>query len=170
MRVSLRSFLVCSAVLGAVIGLTVRWYFTQQYVFETKNHRIAVGPHAFDTIRLRGAWRRNGFGEETLLYMVAIPPGESLVCFSQPCVTDNPTLQSPLRKGLSVFPDGLYFDGDLVPQSDQGKVWLFTERLEMLNLEPNRSDTSSARFDTFEETETWKSGVLAAVRKEAEDK
>lgn len=143
---------------GASAGMYARYYIGSRVTFIKKRTQIG-------SITVNAAWVENGWGQQELKYLVILPRGERFVSGE---VTDWATTVSRPEQvqnaGVDLEQERLYFEGKLVPYSDDGRMWIYRTTTQTLEeVEPGvRQKLTTAEFDNLERSPLWRQVSLVA--------
>jgi hypothetical protein len=127
-RISLIWFLLFIGLIGSGVGMYARYYIASRVSYVA--YRRQLGRNT-----VYAAWVEDGFGRQQLKYFVITPRGDQSVANIGAERTSKRMQEHVLKDGLSLAQTRLYFQGILVPHSEDGRVWIYrttTQSLEKI--------------------------------------
>jgi len=153
-KISLKSFLVSTLVVGAIVGLSLRYFLS------TEEH---FGRYCSEPCPWQAMWRKSASGNE-LLYIVFFPGNR------KPAIFSVGWIGSPVRGvGVECHPEGLFYEGATIETTKTRRVFVFTHENKMRPIELTKDELkllSSNKIDTLPNTDLWKQKILPIVIEE----
>lgn len=162
LKFSLGMLLLAVTLAGVTIGIGRHFYLAAQREYIVQ--RRVIGQ-----VDVCGAWVRDGLGNEKCLYLVVIPPGSSSLGGGGPGVFRSLPEPTRIVRGLGMYPQGLYAQGNKVAGSDKGRLWVY--RHATLDAASTRSDkalVAAADFESIEFSPLWNNVLVPMAEEEFE--
>ena len=160
LRFSLGMLLLVVTLASLTIGIGRHFYLASQREYLVKRRVIGM-------LDVRGAWVRDGLGNERCLYLVVIPPGSSSLGGGGEGVFR--TLPKPTRivRGLGMYPQGLYAQANQLAGSDKGRLWVYRHATrDAASTRPDPALIISADFERIEFSPLWNEVLVHMAEEE----
>src|SRR5262245_8972845 len=138
----LRAFVVLCLFIGALAGLTIRWWLMRP-------HYTLIGQQ-IEQCNVWGMWARRG-GKEELLYLIAFPKDGG-------------------NTGIEMHPEGIFVNGANVLKKQPARYWVYTNGSGQGNVRPIEVNYNLKRDDwlKLKQTTLWSEHLRPALMLESE--
>jgi hypothetical protein len=118
LRYSIAAFLTTVCILGSAIGLGVRWHLASQSEYVVEKELVG---HT----NMYASWKRNGLGQEQLIYLVVFPPGEATTTGGGAGIYRKPQgIITGVKDAIGIYPQALYVNEKPVNTEEQ-KIFVY---------------------------------------------